>query len=64
MFVAYVVGEWSMYGCRSSNGQIPVYARSNQPMSLEPNSEIRLFTARSESAARKRSVWPTIQDVM
>ena len=35
-----------------------------QKTSLEPNMLTRLLTARSEIAALKRFVWPTIQDVM
>jgi len=33
-----------------------------QKRSLEPNMLSRLFTARSETAALKRFVWPTIHD--
>ena len=64
MSAAYVVGDWARYGSTSSNGHTPVYARWNQPKSADPNSESMLFTARSEHAALKRSVWLTIQDVM
>ena len=48
----------------SSHISPPNCCLKTQPMSLEPYMLMRLLTARSDTAALNRFVWPMIQDVM
>jgi hypothetical protein len=64
IWCAYVAGERSRYAGTFSQYGPPNCRSKIQKRSLEPNMLTRLFTARSETAALKRFVWPTIHDVM
>ena len=64
MFVAYVEGEIFRYASGSSNQNAPSSPLNIQPMSAEPPSRRKLLHERSEHAAKNRSLWPTIHDVM
>ena len=64
MSLAYVAGDIRSHSSMFSHIGPPNCCSKIQNRSLEPNALTIWLTARSESAALKRFVWPMIHDVM